>query len=141
MKEKRKIFIWIILILLLMVLGFLSFTFLRNLKYDDKEDYVATFTEMGEEVYTNLYYESISKDYNKEELQNFLSKFKDIGLQFNLVELSKYSEKNKEVIEKFIRNNKNCKKEETMLIIYPKDPYGKTDFESALRMDCYKEKK
>ena len=141
MKEKRSLFVWLILIFLLMVLGFLSFIFFKNLKYKDEKDYVELFTQMGEKVYTDLYYDSISKSYTKEQLKEFLSKFKDIGLQFNLVEISKFSNEYKDTIETFVKNNTNCKKEETMLIIYPKEPYGKSDFTSVLQMDCYKQKK
>lgn len=135
-KNKKTFIAMILLIIFLMVLGFLSFIFFYNLKNNSEEDYVSKFTTMGESLYTDYYYEVTKVGKTDQELKDFLSMFKDIGLQFNLVEMEKYSDENKELIEKFVKQNKDCKKEETMLIIYPKEPYSKTDFTSELRMDC-----
>ena len=33
---------------------------------------------------------------------------------------------------------KNCDKEKTSVIIYPKSPYGKTDFTVKVNMNCKK---
>lgn len=137
MKPKGNLIAMVLLVLFLMILGFLSFIFFYNMKHNIKEeDYVSKLTTMGESLYTDYYYEIIKVDKSEEELKEFLGNFKEIGLQFNLVEMEKYSDENKELIEKFIKQNKECKKEETMVVIYPKEPYSKTDFKSELRMDC-----
>ena len=144
MKKKNTIIPWILLIICIMILGFLSYIFFYNLKNQTKtvtkSDFKTELTEMGETIYKDYYYEITKIDKTDEQLSEFLGKFKDIGLQFNLVELSKYSDENNEKIDNFINSNKSCSREDTMVLIYPKDPYSKNDFNLEVKIDC-KDKK
>ena len=144
MKKKNTIIPWILLIICIMMLGFLSYIFFYNLKNSSKNvsktDFKTELTKMGETIYKDYYYEITKIDKTDEQLKEFLGKFKDIGLQFNLVELSKYSDENNEKITNFINSNKSCSREDTMVLIYPKDPYSKNDFNLEVKIDC-KDKK
>ena len=51
-----------------------------------------SLTKMGEEFYTDFYYTEISKNKTNEEITEFLSKFKDVGIKINLDNLSRYNE-------------------------------------------------
>lgn len=138
MKKRNTLIPVILLIIVLMMLGFLSYIFFYNLNSVSEEEFVNQLTQMGEDFYTEYYYKSYSNDMKSEDLKDYLKKFEDIGLQVNLVELEKYSDENKSQIERFLRSNKNCKKEGTMIIIYPKSPYSKNDYKSEIRLDCEK---
>ena len=139
MKNKGTTIATILLIIFISILGFLSFIFFRNMKhpeYVNKDKFSDELKTMGETIYKDYYYEITKVDKTDEQLKDFLHKFDTIGLQFNLVELSKYSEENKEKIDMFISTNSNCSKEETKVLIYPKAPYGKTDFTSEIMIEC-----
>ena len=144
MKRKNTIIPWILLIICIMILGFLSYIFFYNLKNPtikvSQNDFKEDLTKMGETIYKDYYYEITKVDKTDEQLKEFLGKFKDIGLQFNLVELSKFSDDNVEKINNFINSNKSCSKENTMVIIYPKEPYSKTDFNLEVKIDCSEKK-
>ena len=140
MKNKKTIIILIILIIFIVILGFLSYVFFYNLKNPvslvDKNMFSDELDSMGKTIYQDYYYEITAVDKSEEELTNYLKKFTVIGLQFNLVELSKYNDEFNEKIDIFLRNNKLCSKEKTMVIIYPKEPYSKSDFTTEVKLDC-----
>lgn len=144
MKNKGTTLATILLIIFIIILGFLSYIFFRNMKHPEyvtKDKFSDELKVMGDSIYKDYYYEITKVDKTDEQLKEFLGKFQTIGLQFNLVELSKYSEENREKIDAFISANDKCSKENTAVIIYPKSPYGKTDFTSETVIDCGVEKK
>lgn len=97
-----------------------------------------SLTKMGEEFYTDFYYNEISKNKTTEEITEFLSKFKDVGIKINLDNLSRYNEKkNAETIKTF-KNEKGtaCNTTSTRAIIYPKSPYGRKDYTIKVELDC-----
>ncbi len=138
MKKNKNVVALIILIILLMILGLLSFIFFNNLKEEDK-NYVSTFTQMGSEIYSNYYYKIISSNKTKEVTSQYLKKYETLGLKFDLVQLSKYSDEFKDTIDNFIKENEKCKKEDVIITIFPKDPYGSNDYTSELKLDCINE--
>ena len=84
-KKKNTIIPVILLIICLMILGFLSYVFFHNLSVDsgstvDSAKFSTDLTNMGETIYKDYYYEITKVDKTDEELKEFLSKFKDIGL-------------------------------------------------------------
>lgn len=93
---------------------------------------------MGESFYTDFYYTEISKNKSKSEVSEFLEKFKDVGIKINLDNLERYNDgKNKEEIAKFKNEKgKSCNKTTTQAVIYPKSPYGKTDYRVEAELDC-----
>ena len=136
MKKGKRITAWILLIIVLVILGFLSIVFFKNLKNQNEDDFVSDLNEMGSEVYAIYYYDEIAKEKTDDELKAYLKKFEEIGLKFDLVQLSNYSDDYAKKIDNFIRVHKDCSKEDTMVIIYPKEPYSSTDFTTEIQMEC-----
>ena len=126
----------VLLIIFIIILGFLSYVFIKNLRERNEKDFVAEFTRMGNEIYSDYYYKIVSVGKSEEQLNEFLEKFSTKGLKFDLVQLEKYSDEYKDIIEDFTKAHKDCKKEETMVIIYPKSPYSSIDFTSEIQMNC-----
>ena len=138
MRNRGTTIATVLLIIFIIILGFLSYVFFYNLKNPkvDTESFSNELNKMGETIYTDYYYEVTKVNKTDEEFKEYLGKFNKIGLQFNLVELSKYSEDNNNIISKFLEENKSCGRENTMVIIYPEEPYSKDDFTSEVRIDC-----
>ena len=139
MKKRKTIIPIILLIIFLVMLGFLSFIFFNNMKKETKGNFSTDLTKMGETIYKDYYYEITKVGKTDEELKNYLKKFETIGLSFNLVELAKYSDENFDKINEFLSDN-DCSRENTKVIIYPKDPFRKIDFDSEVKIDCEEKK-
>ena len=134
MNKKKRNILLVILIGLVVLLGFFSIIFFKNIKTE--KDYVSEFTTMGEDFYSNYYYKIISVDKTEKEVQEYLALFNKIGLKVDLNELEKYKEEYKDTIESFSKKYNDCDKSETMVIIYPKSPYSSTDFDINIKMEC-----
>lgn len=97
--------------------------------------------EMGVSFYEDLYYEQIGK--NDEERAKFLKNYTDLGIKINLDGLSRYkTEENKEKLEAFVnpKTNEECNKQNSKVVIYPKDPFGKKDYRIEVILECGFEK-
>ena len=92
---------------------------------------------MGVDYYTNYLYDTLSKDRKNEDLNKILAKYAGIGIKINLETLEKYSSgKYKEEIKNLKSNKKACDKKNTMVIIYPEEPYNKTNYRVEVELDC-----
>lgn len=92
---------------------------------------------LGRSWYDDYFYDAIDQD--KEE---FLKRFHETGLKIDLYNLSlRAVDGIEEDIKQF--ENKNCDKNETKVIIYPHEPYGKEDYKIETVMKCadFKNKK
>lgn len=130
--SKVLIIIAVVLVVVLAVVLFLVF----NSK-DNKAEIENSLTEMGKSFYENFYYEQIGS--SSDERTTLLSKFTTIGIKIDLENLERYNdgEFSKEI--KTLKNkktNKMCNKTKTKVIIYPKSPYGKTDYTIKTELDC-----
>lgn len=97
----------------------------------------ASLKEMGKSFYENFYYEQIGS--SADERTSLLSKFTNVGIKIDLDNLSRYNDGEfKEEISKFKNNKTNdkCNKTNTRVVIYPKSPYGKTDYTIKTELDC-----
>ena len=93
--------------------------------------------EMGKDFYENYYYDAVGS--SDESRKNFLQKYSEIGIKVNLDNLSRYNgESVEERIESFKNNEsgEDCNRENTKVIIYPQDPYGKTDYRLETILEC-----
>lgn len=94
--------------------------------------------ELGKSFYEDYYYDAVESK-NEDAKREFLSKFKDIGIKVNLDNLSRY---NGDGVEEKIKEFKNeakdedCNIKDTKVIVYPKEPYGKTDYELEAVLEC-----
>lgn len=127
----------IIIIAAVLVIAVAVVLFLVLGKKDNKSEIENSLTEMGKSFYENFYYEQIGSSAN--ERTSLLSKFTTIGIKVDLENLERYNdgEFSKEI--KKLKNNKTnkmCNKTKTKVIIYPKSPYGKTDYTIKTELDC-----
>lgn len=97
----------------------------------------ASLKEMGKNFYENFYYEQVGS--SADERTSLLSKFTTVGIKVDLDNLGRYNDGEfKEEISKFKNNKTNdkCNKTNTRVVIYPKSPYGKTDYTIKTELDC-----
>ena len=138
---KKKLII-LLLIVFLIILGFLIFVLIKNFNNKEEKDYVSEFTKIGEETYSEYYYPILLKDKETEaSVAEFLRRYETIGLTFDLGALRGYAintDKNEytELIKEFLNKNRGCTEANTMVIIYPKEPFKNTDFTSEIKMGC-----
>ena len=143
-QEKRKlnkktlaivvaVLIVIILVVLLVVFG----------KKSNEKELESSLNKMGSSFYENFYYEQIGS--SADDRTSLLSKFSTIGIKIDLENLGRY---NNGEFKKDIKEFKNsltgekCNQTKTKVIIYPKSPYGKTDYKIETELSCgFKDKK
>jgi len=99
------------------------------------------FEIIGRKFYEENYYNGTGKD--DKARAKFLEKFKDSGLRINLDNLSRYefTDENGKKYEFVNKKTKNeCDKEASVVVIYPQEPYGKTDYIIDAKLSCGFEK-
>lgn len=119
---------------ILIAVGIIVFIIIKVIGSGSQEAKITkNLTKMGKDFYTTYYYPLLVDNKSKKEQTEFLERFKDTGIKINIDNLSRFSDgKYKEEIESF----KQCKKEGTRAIIYPKSPYGKNDYKIEVELDC-----
>lgn len=93
--------------------------------------------ELGVEFYEDFYYKQIGSD--DKERKEFLEKYKDIGIKVNLDSLSRYKkDETDEILKQFVnkKTEKECDKTNSMVVIYPNDPYGQKDYKIDAILEC-----
>lgn len=137
MKKKIAIIVAAVVIVVAVVV----FVLVKGGSNEDKLK--SSLTDMGRDFYENFYYEQVGK--SSEERTNLLSKFTTVGIKIDLENLERYdSGKFATDIKAFVNNKtkEKCNKTNTKVVIYPKSPYGKTDYTVEAQLDCgFKEKK
>ena len=97
-----------------------------------------SLSDMGRDFYENFYYEQVGK--SAEERTNLLSKFTTVGIKIDLENLSRYDNSKfaKDIKENFVnsKSKEKCNRTNTKVVIYPKSPYGKTDYTVEAILDC-----
>lgn len=135
-KDNKKLIGFIIAGVIVVAIIIVGVLFFLN-KKDNQKELETSLTEMGREFYEDFYYEQVGS--SADERTNLLSKFTDIGIKVDLDNLGRY--KNGEFKEKIseFKNNKTdekCNKTNTKVVIYPKSPYGKTDYTIKTELEC-----
>ena len=143
-QEKRKlnkktlaivvaVLIVIILVVLLVLFG----------KKSNEKELESSLNKMGSSFYENFYYEQIGS--SADDRTSLLSKFSTIGIKIDLENLGRYNDGEfKKDIKEFKNSltGEKCNQTKTKVIIYPKSPYGKTDYKIETELSCgFKEKK
>ncbi len=131
--DVKVVIIPIVVIVLAVILGlFVSFG-----KKDNKKELEKSLSEMGKSFYENFYYEQIGS--SADERTKLLSKFTTVGIKIDLENLARYNDGEfKDDISEFKnkKTKKDCNKTNTRVVIYPKSPYGKTDYVVETELDC-----
>ena len=143
-QEKRKLnkktlaivvalLIVVILVVLLVVFG----------KKSNEKELESTLNKIGTSFYENFYYEQIGS--SADDRTSLLSKFSTIGIKIDLENLGRYNDGEfKKDIKEFKNSltGEKCNQTKTKVIIYPKSPYGKTDYKIETELSCgFKDKK
>lgn len=143
-QEKRKLnkktlailvalLIVVILVVLLVVFG----------KKSNEKELESSLNKMGSSFYENFYYEQIGS--SADDRTSLLSKFSTIGIKIDLENLGRYNDGEfKKDIKEFKNSltGEKCNQIKTKVIIYPKSPYGKTDYKIETELSCgFKDKK
>lgn len=135
MKKMRKRTIFIIVAVIIIALAVGAYFIFSNRSNESKLE--SSLTDMGRDFYENFYYKQVGK--SSEERTDLLSKFTTIGIKIDLENLGRYDNgKYSKDIKEFVNNktNKKCNKTNTKVVIYPKSPYGKTDYTVEAQLDC-----
>ena len=89
---------------------------------------------LGKDFYENFYYDLVVRDNGIQTI----TKYKTVGIKISLDNISRYKEENAEKVSKFVnpKTKKECNKADTRAVIYPKEPYGKTDYTIEVELSC-----
>ncbi|NLJ17503.1 hypothetical protein [Globicatella sulfidifaciens] len=121
------------------ILAGIILAFSLNLFSDNQAKLGKKLEEVGQDFYENFYYDQISSSKTEEETTEFLERFEEVGIKVNLDNLSRFDEeKYPNLIDTFKnkKDNIECDIRNTRVIIYPKEPYTKTDYEINHELDC-----
>ena len=135
MKNKKFIIIGIsVIVIICLILIFVNPFSGKSNGNEDKLN--ANLNQLGKDFYEGYYYPSQEK--SQTDVKKFLERFEKNGIKINLQNLAKISSIDKELIESMVnsKTNEKCDFEKTTVTIYPKTPYGKTDYELKVNLDC-----
>ena len=140
-EKKKKICMIIAAVVVLIGLIFAAIKIFSKDKVDEKERITKELETLGREYYEKYYYVSAGNSDEKDSKEKYLSNFTSVGLKINLENLLRYNntlKKGDKVKVNFTNKdtNKKCNYEKSMVTIYPKKPYGKTDYKISVYVDC-----
>lgn len=129
---KKSVIISICVLAILLVLVMVLILTKRGISQEKK--LTNNLKALGVEFYENFYYDQISS--NTDERKEFLEKYTDIGIKINLDNLSRF--KGEKIKEDFINDetNEECDRINSMVVIYPKEPYKKTSYSIDAILEC-----
>ena len=138
-KEKRIKILAIVctaISIILIIIGLVISIFNGNMGVE-KDEMTIYLEKMGKEFYEDFYYKQIGQ--TDKERHEFLEKYKDIGIKVNLDSLSRYKKEDSEkILEEFVnsKTEEACDKTNSMVVIYPKEPYGNEDYRIDAILVC-----
>lgn len=128
-KFNSKIISIICVALLLVII--ITFLLTKNIRLEHN------FKKLGEDFYTNYYYDKTVKDMGTKEVKKFFTNVELIGIKVSLSNLEKYCSKGNEKIIKKLKASK-CDESKSVIIIYPKKPFDKKDYKIEAKLSCNK---
>ena len=131
LKNKKIMIIGIVLIILL--IGVLVIVAINsNTGAKTKKNYEKIVRELGKEFYENHYYDLVVKSNGID----YVKSYSDAGLTITLDSIESMSISAKKKAEKIHNEEHDCGKSSTKVVIHPKDPYGKGDYDMDIILDC-----
>jgi hypothetical protein len=87
-------------------------------------------TELAKNFYENYYFDQVGSEFVKGHAEN--------GIKIDLANLARINNSDSQsVLDEFKnKDGEACNTTTTKVTIYPKDPYGKTDYELKIELDC-----
>lgn len=140
--KKKNVNKSVVIIIVIVVLAVVVGVALGLGRKSNEKELENSLKEMGKSFYENFYYEQVGS--SADERSSLLSKFTTVGIKIDLDNLGRYNDGEfKDEISKFknSKTNDKCNKTNTKVVIYPKSPYGKTDYTVKAELDCGFEKK
>lgn len=140
LKNKKVVGIVGGIIALIVIVLLVVFLILPNIGKSEakvQKDFEGMLREMGKDFYENYYYDNLAK--TDEERKDFLKRYQSVGIKIDLENLGRYnSNANKDKVAEFVNPNTNeaCDAKNTKVVIYPKDNYGKTEYDMEIELDC-----
>ena len=125
-ENKRLLAIIGIIILFLVIVFVVTFSLSKGKRAEVKLKNLAG-------IFYKYYYEDNSDKKDKDKIKVFLSNYASSGLTIKLKDMETYIDTHKVEDYKLL---KKCDNEKTTIVIYPKAPYNKDDYEIRLNMDC-----
>lgn len=133
-KEQYYILGGIVLLVIIVISLFMIF---GGKSKNESQKLSKELKQLGISFYEEFYYKQIGK--TDEEKKVFLEKYTDIGIKVSLDNLARYKKNETEtILKKFVnsKTNTECDKNSSMVIIYPKEPYGKNDYRIDANLVC-----
>lgn len=135
--KNKKLLMVVSAVLALILIVVIVILLLNGNKQSQSQKLSNSLKDLGISFYEEFYYNQIGK--NDKERKEFLAKYKDIGIKVSLDSLSRYKKgETEEILTEFVNDEtkKECDKTNSMVIIYPKDPYGKKDYSIDAMLVC-----
>ena len=132
--NNKKVMVIVLGGIFVFIIAMVSFCFLIPSQEKTLKNYLE---EMGKEFYEELYYDQVGNTEN--EKKEFLSKFHELGIKVSLDSLSRFhTEQNQNKLDAFVnqKTNQECDRENSKVIIYPNEPYGKGDYNVEIQLVC-----
>ena len=87
-------------------------------------------TELAKNFYENYYYDQVGSEFVKGHAEN--------GIKIDIANLARINNSDSQAILEEFKNSagENCDSTKSKVTIYPKDPYGKTDYELKIDLEC-----
>ena len=136
---KNILIIGIVLVVFVITLVFSTNNFSRATgdTMENKEEALKRKLEkLGGDFYTNFYYPQINNAYASNVRDEFLSRYTATGIKVNLDNLSRYNSLSYNMVEELMPYSDDCNQEETVIVIYPSEPYGSNDFKIEINLVC-----
>lgn len=137
-KILKNKFLLVGIIILVALLILVPILFLKGDKeVNQSQKLSSSLKELGISFYEDFYYKQIGQ--TDEEKKEFLEKYKDIGIKVSLDSLSRHNkEKTDEILSEFVneKTQEECDRTNSMVVIYPREPYGKKDYSIDAVLVC-----
>lgn len=109
----------------------------KNVKNKKNENNLSQqLEEMGKNYYENYYYDQLGT--TMEEIKESIKQYENSGVKIDLYNLVNFMDEYKDKMEEFVNSetDEKCDENNTMIIIYPENPYGKEDYRTEVVLDC-----
>jgi len=141
LNNKRLFIIGGLALAIILIIAVVVFMFVG--RGDSQEEKLTKrLEELGVSFYEEFYYKQVGT--SDEKRAEFLKKYSSIGIKVDLNNLARYNGDSETVLKEFINNktDKECDKNNSRVIIYPQEPYGKKSYKIEVELDCgFEEKK
>lgn len=130
-KKINILIITVIFIVVLCIIFFIVFKPKNNKSRIDNNTLQDKLEKIGSDFYENYYYSNVP-----DEEKTKLSNYRDNGIRINLTNLSVIISMDDNIQNQLKKDQ--CDFDQTKIVIYPKEPYGKQNYSIELELSCKK---